>query len=240
MQKLSACKKRRSEIQRRRSTSSSCMIAIWPAGPPKLIQPSFSQNQNASRSVGRTSQPAAATGDGRAWRSPSSVGSTGRRGRRRAAPSGRAVLIVLRGQREPRSSASIPCASGRRSARRHVRLVHELTDPVEREVVELVLDEDALERAASVAVAELDTAHIEGRCPRWAPRRDHRRTRTRRLDRRSGVTATHKRYGRYGRDGGSPRSCRCLRRDRVCECLDRLASRVCLMGREVLARSDSA
>ena len=52
MQKLSACRKRRSEIQRRRSTSSSCMIAIWPAGPPKLIQPSFSQNQNASRSVG--------------------------------------------------------------------------------------------------------------------------------------------------------------------------------------------
>ena len=28
------------------------MIAIWPAGPPKLIIPSFSQNQNASRSVG--------------------------------------------------------------------------------------------------------------------------------------------------------------------------------------------
>jgi hypothetical protein len=28
------------------------MIAIWPAGPPKLIQPSFSQNHNASDSVG--------------------------------------------------------------------------------------------------------------------------------------------------------------------------------------------
>jgi hypothetical protein len=28
------------------------MIAIWPAGPPKLMQPSFSQNQNASDSVG--------------------------------------------------------------------------------------------------------------------------------------------------------------------------------------------
>jgi len=28
------------------------MIAIWPAGPPKLMQPSFSQNQNASASPG--------------------------------------------------------------------------------------------------------------------------------------------------------------------------------------------
>ena len=54
MQKLSACRNRRSPIQRRRSTSSSCMIAICPAGPPKLMKPSFSQNQNASRSVGRT------------------------------------------------------------------------------------------------------------------------------------------------------------------------------------------
>jgi hypothetical protein len=30
------------------------MIAICPAGPPKLMKPSFNQNQNASRSVGRT------------------------------------------------------------------------------------------------------------------------------------------------------------------------------------------
>jgi hypothetical protein len=30
------------------------MIAIWPAGPPKLMQPSFSQNQNASASLGLT------------------------------------------------------------------------------------------------------------------------------------------------------------------------------------------
>src|SRR5690349_23148362 len=48
MQKLSACRKRPSEIQRRRSTSSWCMIAICPAGPPKLMKPSFSQNRNAS------------------------------------------------------------------------------------------------------------------------------------------------------------------------------------------------
>jgi hypothetical protein len=25
------------------------MIAIWPAGPPKLMNPSFTQNQNASQ-----------------------------------------------------------------------------------------------------------------------------------------------------------------------------------------------
>jgi hypothetical protein len=52
MQKLRAWRKRRSEIQRRLSTSSSCMIAICPAGPPKLIIPSFSQNRNACLSVG--------------------------------------------------------------------------------------------------------------------------------------------------------------------------------------------
>jgi hypothetical protein len=28
------------------------MIAICPAGPPKLIQPSFSQNRSASRKLG--------------------------------------------------------------------------------------------------------------------------------------------------------------------------------------------
>src|SRR5881394_1952179 len=47
MQKLSACRKRLSEIQRRRSTSSWCMIAICPVGPPKLMKPSFSQKRNA-------------------------------------------------------------------------------------------------------------------------------------------------------------------------------------------------
>src|SRR6186713_2513338 len=49
MQKLSACRKRRSEIQRRRSTSSWCITAICPAGPPKLMKPSFSQYSKASR-----------------------------------------------------------------------------------------------------------------------------------------------------------------------------------------------
>ncbi|MDR6206903.1 hypothetical protein QF025_005623 [Paraburkholderia graminis] len=47
MQKFSACRKRFSEIQRFRSTSSSCMSAIWPAGPPKLMKPSRSQYKNA-------------------------------------------------------------------------------------------------------------------------------------------------------------------------------------------------
>src|SRR5258706_364428 len=50
MQKLSACRKRFSEIQRRFSTSSWCMIAICPVGPPKLMKPSLSQKRNASRS----------------------------------------------------------------------------------------------------------------------------------------------------------------------------------------------
>ncbi|MET3474196.1 hypothetical protein ABIC38_000446 [Variovorax sp. 1126] len=48
MQKFRACRKRFSLIQRRRSTSSACMIAICPAGPPKLMKPSLSQKRNAS------------------------------------------------------------------------------------------------------------------------------------------------------------------------------------------------
>ena len=34
------------------STSSVCMIAIWPVGSPKEIKPSFSQNRNASATLG--------------------------------------------------------------------------------------------------------------------------------------------------------------------------------------------
>src|SRR5688500_13106914 len=49
MQKFKACKNRSLPIQRRRSTSSSCMIAICPAGPPKLMNPSFVQILKASR-----------------------------------------------------------------------------------------------------------------------------------------------------------------------------------------------
>src|SRR5678815_5585522 len=52
MQKLSACRKRFSEIQRRRSTSSWCISAICPAGPPKLRKPSFSHQTRASPKLG--------------------------------------------------------------------------------------------------------------------------------------------------------------------------------------------
>jgi hypothetical protein len=48
MQKFNACKKRDWLIHFLFSTSSVCMIAIWPVGPPKLINPSFNQNRNAS------------------------------------------------------------------------------------------------------------------------------------------------------------------------------------------------
>src|SRR5665647_785606 len=48
MQKLSACRKRFSDTQRRFSTSSRCMMAICPAGPPKLMKPNCSQKRNAS------------------------------------------------------------------------------------------------------------------------------------------------------------------------------------------------
>src|SRR5918992_65072 len=49
MQKLSVRRYCCSETQRLFSTSSRCMIAICPAGPPKLMNPSFTQNQNASQ-----------------------------------------------------------------------------------------------------------------------------------------------------------------------------------------------
>ena len=52
MQKFSACKNRSSLTQRRFSTSSVCMIAICPAGPPKLMTPSLNQNRAASARVG--------------------------------------------------------------------------------------------------------------------------------------------------------------------------------------------
>src|SRR5947209_2898085 len=48
MEKLRARRKSGSGTHRRWSTSSRCMMAICPAGPPKLIKPSFSQKRNAS------------------------------------------------------------------------------------------------------------------------------------------------------------------------------------------------
>ena len=52
MQKLSAWRKRRSGSNAASRRVSSCMIAICPAGPPKLTIPSFSQNRSACPSVG--------------------------------------------------------------------------------------------------------------------------------------------------------------------------------------------
>src|SRR5829696_5727313 len=58
MQKFSVLRYCFSETQRLLSTSSRCMMAIWPAGPPKLMKPSFTQNQNASQKpTGLTSIP---------------------------------------------------------------------------------------------------------------------------------------------------------------------------------------
>src|SRR5881394_2687320 len=47
-QKLSACRKRLSSSHFFSSTTTRCMIAICPAGPPKLMKPSFSQKRSAS------------------------------------------------------------------------------------------------------------------------------------------------------------------------------------------------
>src|ERR687889_1175373 len=49
MQKFNVRRYCPSETQCFLSTNSLCMIAIWPAGPPKLINPSLTQNQKASQ-----------------------------------------------------------------------------------------------------------------------------------------------------------------------------------------------
>src|SRR5215210_8914296 len=51
MQKFSVRRNCPSETQFFLSTNSLCMIAIWPAGPPKLINPSLTQNQKASQNL---------------------------------------------------------------------------------------------------------------------------------------------------------------------------------------------
>src|SRR4249919_824030 len=43
MQKFSACRKRCSSIHFFSSTTMRCIMAIWPAGPPKLMRPILSQ-----------------------------------------------------------------------------------------------------------------------------------------------------------------------------------------------------
>ena len=48
MQKFRARRNWPSETQRFSSTNSRCIIEIWPAGPPKLMNPSLTQNRNAS------------------------------------------------------------------------------------------------------------------------------------------------------------------------------------------------
>src|SRR4051812_28837385 len=57
MQKLSAWRKRLSSIHFFSSTTTRCMIAICPAGPPKLMKPSFSQKRRASANCGGAASP---------------------------------------------------------------------------------------------------------------------------------------------------------------------------------------
>src|SRR6185312_7343147 len=52
MEKLSACMKRASSIHFFSSTRMRCIMAICPAGPPKLMQPIFSQTPKASPKLG--------------------------------------------------------------------------------------------------------------------------------------------------------------------------------------------
>src|SRR2546423_8265395 len=57
MQKFNACRKRGSSIHFFSSTSMRCIMAIWPAGPPKLMQPILNHSQKASPNVGAACVP---------------------------------------------------------------------------------------------------------------------------------------------------------------------------------------
>src|SRR5207237_6092293 len=56
MQKFSAWRKCVSPTHFFFSTSSVCIIAIWPVGPPKEMKPSFSQKRKASAKDGRATR----------------------------------------------------------------------------------------------------------------------------------------------------------------------------------------
>ena len=58
-----------SPIHRRRSTSSVCISAIWPVGPPKFTKPSQTQNPNASAN-GTRGEPREIPGAGCGWSLP--------------------------------------------------------------------------------------------------------------------------------------------------------------------------
>src|SRR5438445_11747996 len=61
MQKLRACKNRDWLIHFFFSTSSVCMMAIWPVGPPNEMNPSFNQKRSASANDGATCRSCFAT-----------------------------------------------------------------------------------------------------------------------------------------------------------------------------------
>src|SRR5437762_2839699 len=91
MQKLSACRKRGSSIHFFSSTIIRCIMAIWPAGPPKLMQPILSQTLKNSPKSGR---PSPTTGDGAADCAGIRFMSSRRLGR--------PVVAFLRGEAQPR------------------------------------------------------------------------------------------------------------------------------------------
>ena len=57
MHRFSACRNLSLLSQRRRSTSSRCIVAIWPTGLPNELKPSFTQKRRASRKGSRWECP---------------------------------------------------------------------------------------------------------------------------------------------------------------------------------------
>src|SRR5918997_5661846 len=110
VQKLSACRKRASETQRRSSTTSRCSSAIWPAGPPKESRPIFSQTRTASAKEGIAAGVVAACGVPAATGSAGAGDAASGRGRSSATLPPEVPVEVLehgRAAREP-----LPVAAG--------------------------------------------------------------------------------------------------------------------------------
>src|SRR3712207_4745715 len=153
-----ACRNRRWPIQRRSSTSSRCMTAICPAGPPKVCSETRNQARTASRKGGTAvAWTGAACGVG------SDIGSPSGSGRLAAEQQAAAdVLVQAVEERAGDGEGALVVAGHRQAAQQHVEarglggveaavvevgLVHDLADPLEHGVVEAVHAQDRLERA---------------------------------------------------------------------------------------------
>src|SRR3712207_4087899 len=156
------------------------MTAIWPAGPPKVC----SEMPNQVRTAARNGTVACWSGGaGSCWGAVSRVmGSSaveGGSGRLAAEHEAAAVVLVEPVEDGAGDGEGVLVVPGHRQSAQddvqsgglgsvealvvEVGLVHDLGDPPQHRVGELVPAQDGLEGAVAVVVAEVDPAHVE-RC----------------------------------------------------------------------------